>query len=74
MNWDFGQALKCLKADGNVYRTGWNGKGLVLKLQKPDENSKMSLPYIYIKTVKGDLVPWTANQSDVLANDWSAAP
>ena len=71
---NFGWALECLKANGQVYRTGWNGKGQVLKLQTPDENSKMTLPYIYIKTVQGDLVPWLASQTDLLATDWSAAP
>ncbi len=71
---DFGWALKCLKANGRVQRDGWNGKGQALKLQTPDENSKMTLPYIYILTVQGDLVPWLASQTDLLATDWFAAP
>jgi hypothetical protein len=28
------------------------------------------LPFIAIKTVQGDIVPWLASQTDVLANDW----
>lgn len=44
-----------------------------LALQVPDAHSKMSLPYIYMSTVSGDLVPWLASQTDVLADDWSEA-
>jgi hypothetical protein len=48
----------------------WNGRGQFIELQVPDLNSKMSLPYIFIRTVQGDLVPWLASQTDMLANDW----
>lgn len=68
---DFGTALKNLKAGNKVTRAGWNGPGQCLELQVPDVNSKMTLPYIYIKTVQGDLVPWLASQTDMLAEDWS---
>ncbi len=30
----------------------------------------MTLPYYYIRTVQGDLVPWLASQTDMLAQDW----
>lgn len=67
---DFGEALKRLKAGKSVSRVGWNGPGQLLTLQVPDDHSKMSLPYIYIQTVQGDLVPWLASQTDMLADDW----
>ena len=66
----FGWALIVLKEGGLVCREGWNGKGQWLELQTPDENSKMTLPYIFIRTVQGDLVPWLASQTDMLATDW----
>jgi hypothetical protein len=44
-----------------------------VKLQVPDEHSKMTLPYIYMSTVTGDLVPWLASQTDMLARDWERA-
>jgi len=69
-NMNFGQALDALKYGNKVARRGWNGKGMWLGLQEPDENSKMNLPYIYMKTVGGALVPWLASQTDVLAEDW----
>lgn len=67
---DFGQALKDLRLGERVSRFGWNGPGQYIQMQVPDEHSKMSLPYLYIKTVQGDLVPWLASQTDLLALDW----
>jgi hypothetical protein len=31
-------------------------------------------PRIDMKTAQGDVVPWVASQSDLLANDWHLAP
>jgi len=71
---DFGWALDRLRAGSLVCRKGWNGKGMYLGLQRPDEHSKMTLPYIFMRTVQGDLVPWLASQTDMLAEDWSIVP
>jgi hypothetical protein len=67
---DFALALQCIKAGVKVQREGWNGKGMWVGLQKPDRHSKMSLPYIYMKTADEQLVPWLASQTDLLATDW----
>jgi hypothetical protein len=67
---DFGQALAILKHGGAVARAGWNGAGQEVRLQTPDDHSKMELPYLYIKTVQGQHVPWLASQTDLLAEDW----
>ena len=68
---DFGDVVKKMKYRGGRFaRAGWNGKNMYIQLQVPDEHSKMTLPYIYIKTVQGDLVPWLASQTDMLADDW----
>lgn len=71
---DFGWALKQLKDGKAVYRDGWNGKEQWLMLQTPDEHSKMRKPYIYISPVDGELVPWVASQTDILATDWWCRP
>lgn len=68
---DFSLALKLIQGGSRVTREGWNGKGMWLKLQLPDANSKMSLPYIYMRTACGNNVPWLASQTDLLANDWA---
>lgn len=75
----FGEAIRKLKTGQKVARKGWNGKGIYIEMQKPDEHSKMTLPYIYIVTnglvtdnpdaPKG-VVPWLASQTDMLATDW----
>lgn len=67
---DFGFALNRLWNGAQVFRQKWNGKGMYLKLQIPDGGSKMSKPYIYIRTADNELVPWVASQSDLLAHDW----
>lgn len=73
----FGDAIAALKQGKRVAREGWNGKGMWLALQVPDEHSKMTLPYIYIEYPeghpaypKGSRVPWLASQTDTLAEDW----
>jgi hypothetical protein len=65
-----GWAVAHLKQGHKVRRKGWNGIGMHLALQVPDENSKMSLPYVYMHTAQADLVPWLFSQTDLLALDW----
>jgi hypothetical protein len=69
---DFGGALEALKAGYKVSRPSWNGKGMWLLLQIPDQHSKMTHPYIYIEypIAEGCRVPWMASQTDMLAEDW----
>ena len=69
-NSGFGQVIEALKVGKTASRKNWNGKGMWLKLQCPDKNSKMTLPYIYMRTAQGDLIPWLASQTDILSNDW----
>lgn len=69
-----GWAVKQMHNGSKVTRAGWNGKDMYLALQVPDEHSKMSLPYVYIKTVDGKLVPWLCSQTDLLATDWAVVP
>lgn len=74
---DFGVALTYLRGGRSVRRAGWNGKGLKVTLQRPDEHSKMTLPYLYIEYPSGNehtpgaRCPWLASQTDILAQDWS---
>ena len=79
MGLSFSGALELLKQGCAVAREGWNGKGIFIVLQKPDANSKMTHPYIYIDTTglvtdsdlaPKDRVPWVASQTDLLAEDW----
>lgn len=76
---NFGEALTGLKAGKAMARRGWNGKGIFIKAQFPDENSKMTAPYIYIDSsglqtsnpdAPKNCVPWLASQTDMFAEDW----
>lgn len=78
---DIGYAVNALKAGKRVARAGWNGKGMWLRQQTPDANSKMTLPYVYIEYPKGhpaypsgSRVPWLPSQADLLAEDWTILP
>lgn len=81
----FGLAINCLKDGKRVARKGWNGKGMFLFLVKGDAltqaieerygdpehlGTHKALDQIYLHTAQGDLVAWTASQTDILAEDW----
>ena len=70
MGKNFGEAISELKKGNKVTRKGWNGKNMWLELQIPDAHSKMTLPYIYMKTADNNQVPWLASQTDMLSEDW----
>jgi len=70
---DIGQAVAAMRAGRRVARAGWNGKGMWLALQVPDQYSKMTEPYVFMKTAQGGLIPWLCSQADLLANDWEDA-
>lgn len=81
---EFGEALRALREGRAVGRAGWNGKGMFLYLVQ--QNSYPALtdvakkhfgnndvpyrPYIAMKTVDNNVVPWVASQSDLLMDDW----
>ena len=76
---NFGEAIAALKSGKLVAREGWNGKGMWLNLigsesydvgSKSMQGATKLLPYIAMKTVGDELVPWLASQTDVLAEDW----
>ena len=81
MKMDFGDVIRGMKEDPDkrFARKGWNGKGIYIKIQMPDEGSANTLPYLYIVTnelasdnpdAPRGRVPWLASQTDMLADDW----
>jgi hypothetical protein len=70
---EFSTALAALKNGDKLTRTGWNGVGLFVELQRPDEHSKMSTPYLFITNAQGGRVPWVPSQTDLMAEDWQLA-
>ena len=69
---NFSEALTELKAGRHVTREGWNGNGLIVAAQFPDQHSKMGNPYLYIdaSALGGTLNPWVPSQTDLFAEDW----
>ena len=76
---DFGWAISQMKKGNKLKRKGWNGNGIFIAIQFPDENSFMTKPYIFIDTTGLQTnnpdapkcrVPWLASQTDMLAEDW----
>lgn len=87
-NFSFSEALTWLKNGYRVAREGWNGKGQFIYLVPEGAyapctpaaeklvNGDGLVPYgayLAIKTVQGNVVPWLASQTDLLANDWMIA-
>ena len=75
----FGMAIEAMRKGHRVARKGWNGRGIFIELQVPDEHSKMTHPYIFIDTTglqtdnvaaPKNRVPWLASQTDMLSEDW----
>lgn len=78
---NFGEAVTMMKEGKRVCRSGWNGKGMWLKLVPADIADKVvfeyealdALPWIGMKTADNKFVPWLASQTDILADDWLIA-
>ena len=82
---NFGLAIEAAKKGAKITRRGWNGKGMFLyyvpegrypartDAAKPiaTEDGKVDYgAYIAMKTAQGNVVPWLASQTDILADDW----
>lgn len=82
---NFGQAIEALKESKKVAREGWNSKGMFLYYVPANKYPYTTLigksiadtegnveygAYIAMKTAQGNVVPWVASQTDVLAEDW----
>jgi hypothetical protein len=83
---DFGDAIGWMREDGcRVARKGWNGKGMFLYYVPASryeaftdvakgfagKDGKVEYgAYIAMKTASGNVVPWLASQTDMLADDW----
>lgn len=80
VNFSYSVALYLLKMGFKVSRKcwGWKGTNVYLQVQFPDENSKMTLPYIYMaKRVIADdgsfiikYFPCPTSDESIFADDW----
>lgn len=65
---DIGHAIAGLR-EGRAIRLPFWGADVKIKIQLPDENSKMTAPYLYVESRFG-VVPWVITQIEILSNDW----
>ena len=82
---EFEHALGLIKAGDKVMRAGWNGKNMFVFLV-PGSTFTVNRPpllgiypegtevnyhaHIDMRTADGQIVPWLASQTDLLADDW----
>jgi hypothetical protein len=80
---EFGIAVAAMKGGHPVAREGWNGKGMFLyyvpaasypattDIARKEIGEMVPYgAYIAMKTAQGNVVPWLASQTDVLADDY----
>ena len=65
---NFGEAIEAAKG-GKSFRLPKWGSDITIQLQVPDEGSKMTHPYLYVKSRFG-LVPWIPTMVEILSEDW----
>lgn len=68
-NLNFGSALQALKSGRKVTREGWNNPEIWLEMQFPDENSKMTEPYIFMRKYDKKF-PNSPSVESIIAEDW----
>jgi hypothetical protein len=81
----FSNALNMIKDGKKMQREGWNEKGMfvflvpgsIFNVNRPPllgiypEGTEINYhAHIDMRTADGQIVPWLASQTDILANDW----
>lgn len=79
---DFGSAFTAIKDATLAKEENSNPKGMrlpswspdvVIRVQKPDEHSKMTAPYLYVESRFGR-VPWKETMIELFSNSWELVP
>lgn len=65
---NFGEALEIVKNGGAIGLPNWK-PDVKIKMQKPDEHSKMTHPYLYVESRFG-CVPWKETFVELLSEEW----
>ncbi len=75
---DFGSAFTAIRDATLTNGANNNPKGMrlpqwksdvVIRIQRPDKNSKMTAPYLYVKSRFG-MVPWKETMIELFSNEW----
>jgi len=67
----FGSALNSIQESlsGEGMRLPQWRDDVTIRVQRPDEGSKMSAPYLYVESRFG-MVPWKETMIEMFATDW----
>lgn len=65
---NFGDAFEMVKQGKGMRRPTW-AKDVVVRVQYPDADSKMTAPYLYVESRFGR-VPWKETMVELFAEDW----
>lgn len=65
----FGQALEVTKIGKAGMRLPQWSEDVIVRVQKPDEHSKMTAPYLYVESRFGR-VPWKETNIELFSNEW----
>lgn len=65
---DFGTAFKQVKEGKAMRLPNWSSDVLI-KVQYPDEHSKMTAPYLFVESRFGR-VPWRETNIELFLDDW----
>jgi len=65
---NFGDAFEAVKK-GNAMRLPQWSPEVLIKAQYPDENSKMTAPYLYVESRVGRF-PWKETMIELFSEDW----
>ena len=65
---NFGKAFEEVKKGKAMRLPQWS-KDVVIKAQFPDENSKMTAPYLYVVSRYGR-VPWKETMIELFSEEW----
>ena len=67
---NFGDAFEMIKknVDYGMRLPAWSSD-VKIKVQRPDENSKMTAPYLYVESRFGK-VPWKETMIELFSEEW----
>ncbi len=65
---NFGKAFEKVKEGKGMRLPQWK-EDVVIRVQYPDENSKMTAPYLYVESRFG-CVPWKETMIELFSENW----
>jgi len=65
---NFGQAFEQVKKGKGMRLPNWK-EDVIIRAQYPDQNSKMTAPYLYVESRFGK-VPWKETMIELFSDNW----